>query len=306
MILVTGATGYLGSHLVETLLKSHPHIRALKRTDSIIPTILNPLEDRIEWVNGDVRDIFSLESAFKGVSMVFHCAGIIQNKGLSDKEVLTINLGGTTNLVDLCLELKIHRLIYISSLATFGNYPISHSLLYDFNKSKSIYVFSKIEAEKEVWRARIEGLSTLIINPGLILSKKNDPFPNPHLVKLYQNGSRYFTTLEYGIIWIEDLVNCLSEMANQELKEPQYILSSENSTGKEIVKRLNACLGLQEPRIPYDPPGKSGKGLGFFRSTNKKEGIMELSLLEDGMVPAPNLDQTLLGLRNFTKLIDLF
>ena len=80
MILVTGATGFLGAELAMLLVNSGVQVRCTKRSTSVIPAILVPLSQKIEWVDADIMDMFALENALQGVTEVYHCAAWVSLK----------------------------------------------------------------------------------------------------------------------------------------------------------------------------------------------------------------------------------
>ncbi len=289
MMLVTGATGYLGSHLVLGLMRSNRNIRALKRENSKIPNILSGFGERIEWVNGDLRDIISLEQAFQGIETVFHCAGILPSHTIDVPEMLSTNIEGTQNMVNLSLEFSVKKFLYVSSVSTLypneGDLPLK-TVLNDFNKSKSPYTFGKIEAEKEVWRGIMEGLPAIIIHPSLILSSINDPFPNPHLQNLYKSGSSTFLTSQFGIIGIEDLVEAMLTLLDSKAWGGQFVISSENISGNDLLRQIHQKLNLP---IALEEYKNIGWRAIFKRSKEvrdkSKTGIQELIWMKEDLKP---------------------
>ena len=119
MILITGATGFLGAELAKLLAKSGAHIRCTKRTTSTIPILLVPFQAQIEWVNADLLDIFALENALEGTTQVYHCAAWVSLKAADKKPMINTNVTGTANLVNLCTEKGI-RMVHVSSIAAIG------------------------------------------------------------------------------------------------------------------------------------------------------------------------------------------
>jgi len=257
MILVTGATGYLGSNLVLHILKSGKKVRACKREGSEIPEPLVPFQGSLEWVEADLLDIISLELALDGIDQVYHCAGQMNDTSLSSREVLKVWVEGSANLIDLCLEVKIRKLVFISSSVTLSipdkNHTESVSLLKEFNNSHSSYVFGKIEAEKEAWRGIMEGLPVIIVNPGLILPKWEER-PNPHLSKLYTFGSDYYTLSEFGFIEMGDLVECLVDLMDSDQKDKQFPICSEVVRQLDFIAHINSRIPVPEPHKLYRRP----------------------------------------------------
>ena len=132
MILVTGGTGLLGSRLIYDLVRSGEEVRAIKRPTSDLTTINNifnyysPSEknlfENIEWVEGNVTDMFSLLDAMQGVSEVYHCAAMVSFNPKARDKMMKVNIEGTANIVNACLEKEIRILLCTSSI-TVTKFP---------------------------------------------------------------------------------------------------------------------------------------------------------------------------------------
>src|SRR5258708_25959110 len=99
MILVTGATGFLGSEVAKQLVHQGNHIRCTKRSTSKIPALLSSLNDNIEWVEADLLDTFSLENALDGITQVYNCAAWVSLRQADKDPMIYTNVTGTGNLV---------------------------------------------------------------------------------------------------------------------------------------------------------------------------------------------------------------
>jgi dihydroflavonol-4-reductase len=119
MILITGATGFLGSALVHQLTTQGKQVRALKRERSAVPALLQN-NNKIEWYITDILDLATLEDAFEGIDQVYHCAAFVSFDPKDKKKLLSTNIEGTSNIVNLCLANEV-RLIHVSSVAALGN-----------------------------------------------------------------------------------------------------------------------------------------------------------------------------------------
>src|SRR4051812_2112763 len=116
MVFVTGATGLVGSHLVQALVQQGKRVRALYR--SAIPVYAGA--DKVEWVQGDLLDVITLEEALADVEQVYHCAAVVSFKPQKIKELYQVNVDGTANLVNACITKGVQKLLYVSSVASLG------------------------------------------------------------------------------------------------------------------------------------------------------------------------------------------
>jgi len=175
MILITGATGIVGSHILIELLKKGEKVRVLKRRNASTEAIGQLLAfhkitpENIEYAEGDINDIVSLDDALKGCHTVYHCAAMVSFHPADAEALFRINILGTKNMVDGAINHGIKTFAYISSTAAIGDQLIngmqSEASTWTDDKGKSHYRLSKHHAEREVWRGAQEGLNVVIVNP---------------------------------------------------------------------------------------------------------------------------------------------
>lgn len=120
MILITGATGFLGAELAFQVLQTETKIRCTKRAHSKIPLKLVTYSNNIEWVDANILDLFDLTEAFKDVTKVYHCAALVSLEADLKQQMLAVNAEGTANVVNLCIENNIEKLVHVSSIAAIG------------------------------------------------------------------------------------------------------------------------------------------------------------------------------------------
>ena len=182
MILVTGATGLVGGHLLWHLLQENERVSAIRRSTSNLEPLrtifsfytTNPdvFLDRIDWKIADVLNFSSISEAMNGVDIVYHCAAVV-SLGNSESSLLDTNVTGTRNVVQAALEKDIKKLCFVSSIAACGK--TIHSEIIDENgvwintSYHSLYSQSKYYSEQEVWKGIQKGLNAVIVNPGVIL-----------------------------------------------------------------------------------------------------------------------------------------
>ena len=182
MILVTGGTGLVGTHLIYALLKKGEKVRAIRRKSSKIEKLekvisyyqdnVDELLKNLEWVYADILDVHSLEEAMEGVDKVYHSAAIISFNPSDHQRMIDNNTKGTANLVNAALNKKIKKLCHVSSIAAVGRdntkEMVTESEQWTYSKKQSAYAISKHESEREVWRGIAEGLDAVIVNPSII------------------------------------------------------------------------------------------------------------------------------------------
>ena len=146
MILVTGGTGLVGSHLLRDLVSTNQPIRALIRNINK-PGLASDLSNKVEWVNGDILDIPSLITAMEGVTHIYHCAAIVSFNPSQLNQMMQVNVEGTANIVNLAIDNNIKKMVYVSSIAALGkdkeNISIDEDAYWVNSKKNTEYSLSK-------------------------------------------------------------------------------------------------------------------------------------------------------------------
>ncbi len=250
MILVTGATGFLGSELAMQLVQSGRQIRCTKRVKSVIPTILAPYQQQIEWVDADLMDVFALENALNGVKQVYHCAAWVSLKQADKKPMIRANITGTANLVNLCTLDKI-RLVHVSSVAAIGlakpGDMITEKHYLDLATEDDGYAISKLESEMEVWRGIAEGLDAVIVNPAIIIGANAGTSGSGALFETVRKGLKFYTSGSSGFVDVEDVAKCMIALMNSDIHAERYIVSAENRNYQQITTEIAGCFGVNPP-----------------------------------------------------------
>jgi len=263
MILITGATGLVGSHLLYELLKKEEKVKALKRQSSDTGQVLKifgyytdepeKFFSRIEWVDGDVSDRESLEMAFKDIDRVYHTAAIISMDSADSAEMKKTNIEGTTNIVNFCLEKKIKKLCYVSSVAAIGNKTVpdfvDESVLWKAGKNKITYSSTKFNSEMEVWRGMAEGLEAVIVNPSIIIGPGTRGTGSMAMFDKIAKGLKFYTRGVTGYVDVRDVVKAMILLMESEIKGERFILNSENLSYKEIFGMIAFALNKNAPNI---------------------------------------------------------
>ena len=262
MILVTGATGLVGSHLLVQLLQENEEVKALFRSEKQIEKVKNvfafhhqtALFDKINWVKGDITDIPSLEIAFEKVTHVYHCAALISFDTSDEDELRKINIEGTANVVNCCIDFGIKKLCHVSSIAALGNpkeheTSITEETEWNPEELHSDYAITKYGAEMEVFRGHQEGLEVVIVNPGVIFGYGFPKQGSDIIVQSVKKGLSFYTKGSIGIVAVEDVTNCMFQLMKSTISGERYILVGENVILKDFITYLATLLNIKPPTI---------------------------------------------------------
>jgi len=243
MILVTGATGLVGTHLLIKLLQEKQPIRALYRSEKkkehakkVFSYFLKEHEislfDRIEWIKGDITNIPSLK-------------------------LRKVNIEGTANVVNLCLLHDIQKLCYVSTIATLEEGTnasfIDEDTEWNPETQKSIYAITKYGAEMEVWRGTQENLDVVIVNPGIIIGPGFFNTGSGFLFKRIYAGMKYYTSGSTGYVAIQDVVNIMQLLMKGNHKNERYIVVAENLSFKNAFEMIATALNKPIPTKKASP-----------------------------------------------------
>ncbi|OAD91380.1 NAD-dependent epimerase [Aequorivita soesokkakensis] len=275
MILVTGGTGLVGSHLLYFLLKEKAQVRAIHRKNSDINSVkkvfelytseVDSLFNKIEWVEANITDIPALKLAFENITKVYHCAAFISFDPSKYKVLKKANVEGTANIVNLCLANNVEKICYVSSVATFGN-PLNGEFIteetqWNPEEKNSVYGITKFGAEMEVWRGTQEGLDAVIVNPGVILGTSPDGGGSGIIITLGSSGIPFYPSGGIGVVDVQDVAKAMLLLMESKIKNEQFILVGENIYYEELLSKLAPLFGKK-------PPSKKlSKSLMFFLSS---------------------------------------
>ncbi len=274
MILVTGGTGMVGSHLLYFLLKEGRQVRAIHRKDSDLDSVKDIfalytpepdiLFDKIQWMEADIIDIPALTEAFEAINYVYHCAAYISFIPSEYKRLKKINAEGTANIVNFCLAKNIKKLCYVSSVAVFGSSlqgkQIDEKTSWNPDERNNVYSITKYGAEMEVWRGTQEGLDAVIVNPGVIIGKSPNSTGSSLITELGSKGIPYYPSGGTGIVDVQDVVRAMILLMNSDLINQQYIIVGENISYRDLLSQLANISGKKPPER------KLSKSLMFFLS----------------------------------------
>ncbi len=262
MIAVTGATGFLGAHLVCMLLQKGKQVRAFKRKQSnmaefnyIYALFFTNADDQtnLNWVEADVLDLPSIELGLEGVDEVYHCAAMVSFHQRDADLMQQINVQGTSNMVNTSLQLGVKKFAHISSIAALGReksgVTVSEKTKWVTSKLNSNYAISKHRAEMEVWRAAEEGLPVVIVNPGVILGSGDWNKGTCALFGMVKKGMPFFTEGINGYVDVMDVARITILLMEKGVYQERFVLVSENASMKWFLDEVSVMLHQKKPWI---------------------------------------------------------
>lgn len=267
MELITGATGIVGSHLLAELTAAGHRVRALVREfsdRSIVERVFrhyhsdaDTLLKRIEWVEGDLMDMASLEDAMQGVTRIYHAAALVSFDPRDGNTLMHSNGQGTANVVNAALLAGVERLCHVSSTAALSS-PLNggitdESTAWNPTPQTSPYAHSKYEAELEVYRGLAEGLDAVIVNPCVIMGPGLPGRSTMTLVERIRKGTRFFPPGSNAVVDARDVASCAIRLMREGKSGERYLLIGENQSYRELFGTLAKSMGLPRPSKPIPP-----------------------------------------------------
>jgi nucleoside-diphosphate-sugar epimerase len=262
MILVTGATGLVGGHLLWHLLQRHDAVIAIRRESSDVKSLQKIFRfytensgeylSKIEWRIADLLDKKSLEQAMSGVKQIYHCAALVSLSESSEK-LLQTNIQGTKNIVDVALTFPVEKLCFVSSIASCqkckgGNFIDEKGIWQDF-ASRTDYSRSKYYSEQEVWKGIEKGLKAVIVNPGVILGVSGSVQGSAQIFEQVKKGLFFYTKGGSAYVDVRDVAKIMILLMESSICSERYIIIAENCSNEKILSDIADGLGKNRPKI---------------------------------------------------------
>lgn len=250
-VLVTGANGFLGSWLTRELVNQGHDVYALVRPKSDISELKGV---NCKYLHGDVTDVHSLLEAFKGIDTVFHLAGVIAYKKSDRAQMERVNVQGTQNVVEVCREHKVRKLVYLSSVVAVGagytpDQVMNENSEFNIHNLDLGYFETKHEAEKIVKKACDRGeIDAVMLNPSTIYGAGDAKKGSRKMqIKVAQGKLKFYTSGGVNVVAAEDVVQGIISAWKKGRTGERYILCGENMLIQDLFKMIAEEAGVKPP-----------------------------------------------------------
>ncbi len=263
MVLITGITGLVGSFVAKYLLeKGHP-VAGLKRPHSDL-SLLEGYTQQITWFEGDILDVLGLAQAVAQATHVVHAAGMVSFAPKDEALLNKINIEGTANVVNACLEASVQKLCFVSSIAALGRKtPTAHlpgqpiiideKSTWENDELNSHYAKTKYLAEMEVWRGIAEGLSAVVVNPSIILGEGDWHKTSTQLFKYGYDEPFFYPMGSINYVDVQDLCTCIERLLWLPVQGERFVINGGNISYQKFFGLMAEYFGKKPPQKPLKP-----------------------------------------------------
>ncbi len=255
-VFLTGATGFVGSHVAQELVSRGAELRLLVRKSSRTENLEGI---RGERVAGDLREPESLRAAVSGCDAVMHVAADYRLWVRDPKEMYAVNVDGTRELLRIAREQRVGRVVYTSSVATMGfrndGTIVDEATPVSLAEMIGNYKRSKFLAEQEAIRAARDGQAVVILNPTTPVGAQDlKPTPTGRIIVDFINGKfPAYVDTGLNVVDVREVARTHADALEAGRFGERYILGGENLTLKQILDKLSAITGLPSPtmKVPH-------------------------------------------------------
>ena len=251
-VLITGSGGLLGNELLKQLLKEGYKVKAIYHS-----TPLSFSHPNLEREQCDILDVVALEQVMKGIGHVYHCAAMVSFDPKEKHQLFKVNIEGTANIVNACIEAGVTKLVHVSSVSVLnrpsGNEAITEKMNLAEVPGESAYGKSKYFGELEVWRGIGEGLKAVIVNPSVILGGNSWESSSSAIFKAAYNELRWYSEGITGFVDVRDVALAMRLLMNSKITSGRFIISAENLPYRHIFSSIAKCFGKRPPYKKVTP-----------------------------------------------------
>ncbi len=251
-ILVTGTAGLVGGELLKQLLADGYTVTALYHSAPLRLSHPNLTAEQC-----DILDVSRLNEVMQGITNVYHCAALVSFDKKDKYNLLKINIEGTANVVNACIDAEVEKIIHVSSVSALGRIRtgevVTEKMNWTEETSNSIYGKSKYLGEMEVWRGAGEGLQAAVVCPSLIFGGSNWDSGSSAVFKSVWNEFKWYTEGGGGFVDVRDVAKAMILLMNSEITNERFILSGENLPYREVFTEIAKCFSKKPPYKKVTP-----------------------------------------------------
>lgn len=264
-VLVTGSSGFIGSHLTEQLLAEGHEVRTIVRRPESLERFSFSKHPSFRAFPGDLLDPRSFEAACEGVQQVYHLAGIISTKNGDRKKLFDINVKGSVNLLNVLKRTKPEKIVYLASIFALAqgerDRPANEETPYNLESVHVDYFESKRTAQLEVERFEMEGLPIVYVYPGFCYGPGDVYVSSSVFILSFLRGE--LPVIFDGGQNVLDVRDCAKGLILGMEKGKvgrKYLIGDHNVTFRELAEALGRVTGKRVPKLAL--PRLVSVGLG--------------------------------------------
>jgi dihydroflavonol-4-reductase len=283
-ILVTGATGFIGSCLVKKLALTDDEVSILVRKNSDL-TSLSDVLHKVKLVYGDITNRSSLDAAMKGIDLVYHSAGLTYMGDKKNALLYKINVEGTRNMLQASAAAKVTRFVHVSSITAVGiafdKKPVDESVIWNFHQIGLEYARTKHLSEVEVAQAVKNGLDCVIVNPAFVFGAGDINFNAGRIIKdIYNKKLPFYPLGGICVVDVEIVSDAIISAMQKGKTGERYILGGENVSYKQLADTISKITGA--PRVNFPLPFWMAKilkqALDLYKNKNRISKLFNMSM----------------------------
>lgn len=241
-VFITGGTGFIGSYIIKNLVQKGYVVRAIRRSHKLPFYIPDEILRKVQWLEGDVLDVVSLQDAMQNVDAVIHAAAIVSFSKKERHRMYHVNVEGTTNVVNAAIENKVRRFLHISSVAALGRTSktetVNEQRKWEENKNNTHYAISKHHSELEVWRGFAEGLDGVVINPSTVLGYGDWHQSSCAIFKNAYKEFPWYTNGINGFVGVEDVAEAAAQLVGSDITQQKFIVNADNWSFQQLFNTI--------------------------------------------------------------------